>query len=395
MDAGAIRADVVAPSALGLRGTPDADQFADRVVDLAKARDARVILADGPQGWQAEDSGSAHARVCERDTRTPGKTGPPGVVKPASWTRMATFSIAFFDALAARGWPRLTRAWTGAPVAVESFPTHAWRCLGLAPLPGKGQRVALDPWREHLARLEVGGPVTDASHDELQALVAGLGGLQLLHGGWSACDVRGIEPRQEAGTWREGYILSPKRPNQESVARRSLVPTDARMRAHAPVSIRESEPGDTPALTVLASELQDAERVLDPSLPPGERVGAAYVAETVRACRESDGVILVALRESEVIGYCALLRRVPREGADEPEGSFALIRDLVVARRARGGGVGRTLLAAAVAEARAAGASEVRVELLSANASAAALYSETGFTPYLVTQRLRLGDAAP
>ena len=47
------------------------------------------------------------------------------------------------------------------------------------------------------------------SHDELQAVVAGLGGLLLLRGGVAACDVHGREPFVEDGVWREGFILGP------------------------------------------------------------------------------------------------------------------------------------------------------------------------------------------
>lgn len=78
-------------------------------------------------------------RVCERCTRTPGKTGIPEVVKPASWTRMACFSIEVFDALEGAGWPRFSGTWPLRRAAVETFLTHAWRTLGLDSLPGKSR----------------------------------------------------------------------------------------------------------------------------------------------------------------------------------------------------------------------------------------------------------------
>lgn len=203
------RVEIVPPAALELRGVPDAERFAEAFVDFAEREGVRVMMLDGPQGWRADISDFEHLRVCERETRTPGKTGLPGIVKPASWTRMALFSIALFDALHLRGWPRLTHGWSGDRTAVETFPTHAWRRLGYPPLPGKGARVSVSDWREHLTNRLVIGLPSEISHDELQAVTGGLSGLALLAGGLSACDVRGTDPFLESGSWREGLIVSP------------------------------------------------------------------------------------------------------------------------------------------------------------------------------------------
>jgi hypothetical protein len=198
------------PDALGLRGAPSVEPFADRLADVAERERATLILIDGPQGWRAERSALVHQRTCERLTLTPGKTGLVGVVKPKSWTRMALFSIALFDALHARGWTRFRAAWRGERASIESFPTHAWRMLGRSPLPGKSATSELRPWRAHLKALGVRDLPTDATHDEIQSVVAGLAGLALLASGPAAVDVRGEEPRREAGDWREGYIVSPR-----------------------------------------------------------------------------------------------------------------------------------------------------------------------------------------
>lgn len=204
------RVRLVAPEALGLRGTPEAEPFAEALHGLAEREGVRLILLDGPQGWRAERSPLEHLRVCEKATRCPGKTGLPGIVKPATWRRMAEFSIALFDALDARGWPRFTRDWTGERAAIESFPTHAWRMLGHAPIPGKANAGDLAPWHAALAALGVHGVPRTATHDELQGVVAGLAGVALLRGGVEACDVRGLNPFRERGDWREGLIASPK-----------------------------------------------------------------------------------------------------------------------------------------------------------------------------------------
>lgn len=202
-------AAIIPPAALELRGVPDADRFADAFTDFTDREGVRVMMLDGPQGWRADESDFEHLRRCERETRTPGKTGLPGIVKPASWTRMAIFSIALFDALHARGWPRLSRGWSGGRAAIETFPTYAWRRLGHPPLPGKGARVAVSDWNQRLTERLVRAIPASASHDEIQAVVGGLAGLDLLAGGLEACDLRGSEPFLQRGAWREGFILSP------------------------------------------------------------------------------------------------------------------------------------------------------------------------------------------
>jgi hypothetical protein len=123
---------------------------------------------------------------------------------------MAQFSVALFDALATRGWPRIDARWDGGRAAIESFPTQAWRSLGLTPLPSRAKTPSLDPWHRHLAQLGLRGIPASATHDELQAIVAGLAGVQLLRAGFGAVDARGCDPRYEAGHWREGWILSPR-----------------------------------------------------------------------------------------------------------------------------------------------------------------------------------------
>ena len=69
-----------------------------------------------------------------------GKTGLPGHSKPSSYLGFISFAIDLFDALAELGWPRLpdkSALSSTSRFAIESFPTSAWRTLGLKPLPGK------------------------------------------------------------------------------------------------------------------------------------------------------------------------------------------------------------------------------------------------------------------
>lgn len=208
---GDVRCELVSPESLGLSGEPVAERFAEAVHRLAVTVDARLILLDGPQGWRADDSALVHQRHCERLTHAPGKTGLPGIVKPATWTRMALFSIAMFDALSARGWPRCTDAWAGERVAIESFPTQAWRSLGTPAMPGRANTPSLEPWRQRLLELGVHALQATASHDDIQATVAGLAGVQMLDGGLARVELAGCNPIHQGEHWREGWIISPRR----------------------------------------------------------------------------------------------------------------------------------------------------------------------------------------
>jgi hypothetical protein len=49
------------------------------------------------------------------------------------------------------------------------------------------------------------------SHDELQALVAGLAGVALDDENAAGVSIAGAPPKRVAGTWREGFIVNPTR----------------------------------------------------------------------------------------------------------------------------------------------------------------------------------------
>jgi hypothetical protein len=95
---------------------------------------------------------------------------------------------------------------------LEGFPHAAWRRLGLAPLPAKarcGPRRLAAATRALCARL---GVRTNRSptHDELQALAAGIAGLALEERDAEGYELLGEAPRRVDGHWREGFILAPR-----------------------------------------------------------------------------------------------------------------------------------------------------------------------------------------
>jgi hypothetical protein len=144
-------------------------------------------------------------------------------VKPRPYTAFIAHSIAVFDALHERGWPRLAslRPPRGR-FALEAFPHAAWRRLGLTPQPAKAKctpRELASAARRLCAQqgIRLARP---PSHDELQALAAGIAGLALLDGDASAHELLGVPPRLVDGHWREGFILAPR--ETDGRRRRSL-----------------------------------------------------------------------------------------------------------------------------------------------------------------------------
>jgi hypothetical protein len=198
----------------GFAGRPEAKALADFLAQYAAEIGATTILIDGPQAWKSPNTEAPHSRRCERELWTPGKTGLPCTTKPANYLGFIQFSISLFDLLHAMKWPRLKSielAPTTDHVAVETFPTAAWRELGLRPLLGKrkSRPEIVAAKLSELCRSFTLDVYPDLTHDELQALVAGLAGLDLVRERQAGYKVAGCEPVEVDGYWREGFIICP------------------------------------------------------------------------------------------------------------------------------------------------------------------------------------------
>lgn len=147
--------------------------------------------------------------------------------------------------------------------------------------------------------------------------------------------------------------------------------------------IREYRKDDAAALRACVVELQEFERTLDARLPSGEEMATAYCENIQARCREADGRIFVAECAGTVVGFVAVLAHEPFTEPDDPPGTRAVIADLVVLSAWRNGGMGRKLLDHAEAYVRSRGARELRIEVLSRNDAARALYHVEGYVPYL------------
>jgi len=204
--------------ALGLTGRPVSAALAKTIAGLAEQAGARLLFIDGPQAWKAPENGLLHSRICERQLATPGKTGLPGFTKPANYAPFIAFAIDLFDKLAELGWPRLpdeSALYSSSRFALESFPTSAWRSLGLKPLPGKA-KTAAGAVQAKLAELSRLLPISvpdagDITHDELQALVAGLAGTAVEEHAACGVALAGVPPFELESSWREGFIVNPVR----------------------------------------------------------------------------------------------------------------------------------------------------------------------------------------
>jgi hypothetical protein len=194
---------------------PDAGQCADAISNFCEKQKIRVVLLDGPQGWKDPESPLPHSRQCERVLFTQGKTGTVGFAKPAPFTPFAEFSIRLFAELIRLGGQLVSDAVPKAPkdglLIVESYPTSAWRKLGIKPLPGKAAANLIDI-RDRLLKLQALLRLQverEPTHDQLQALVAGIAGIALLAGNPSGCCVQGSRPKEVGGVRLEGFIVNP------------------------------------------------------------------------------------------------------------------------------------------------------------------------------------------
>lgn len=206
-------------------GVVDPNILAGRLNHLCGVRDIRIMMLDGPQAWKSSHSDLKHARMSEQQLNTPAKTGLPGMVKPATYRPFAEFCLDVYDALCRRGWSRLESSDQPSSakgrVLVESYPHAAWKSLGIKPLPSK-RHARVSDLAESFAALRALMPIAvnrPPNHDQLQAIVGGLPGLELEACNAAGARIVGAPPRREEGHWREGYIVLPVAPRKPVAVR--------------------------------------------------------------------------------------------------------------------------------------------------------------------------------
>lgn len=149
--------------------------------------------------------------------------------------------------------------------------------------------------------------------------------------------------------------------------------------------IRDYKDEDEVQLIKLIRQLQSHETsYYDRMIPPGE-ISGWYIDAIKKDCREYAGHIRIAWLNDMPVGYCATMTRIPNEEGDEVPFEYAYVNDLVIAKSARGQGIGKALLYDAEALARAASAKWLRINVLAKNTVARELYGRFGFEEHVVT----------
>jgi ribosomal protein S18 acetylase RimI-like enzyme len=159
-------------------------------------------------------------------------------------------------------------------------------------------------------------------------------------------------------------------------------------------TIRGATPADLPILGRLGALLVRMHHDLDPerfiaATPQTERAYAAFLGTQLE---EPNVVILVAERESEVLGYTY----AGVEGWDYMalRGPAAAVYDIVVDPAHRGHGIGRMLLDATLAALKARGAPRVVLSTAAGNEAAQRLFTGAGFRRTMIEMTRELDGNA-
>ena len=147
-------------------------------------------------------------------------------------------------------------------------------------------------------------------------------------------------------------------------------------------SIRAYKPEDSKHVRECFIELQEFERVIEPSRLPGDAVADAYIDYMFAKCAEYDGTLLVAELDERIVGFVCVWARVKAREVEElinGPSEFAVVSDLVVLPAYRARGLGRALLQAAERFAIEKGSSTIRIGVLARNGSARKIYGRAGY----------------
>ena len=149
--------------------------------------------------------------------------------------------------------------------------------------------------------------------------------------------------------------------------------------------IRPMDPRrDREAVVGCVAGLQDFERTLEPTLPPGGQIARRYVDAMLQRCAAYRGRVFVAEGADGIVGFVCVLARIPETPPDETSRPHAAVGELYVEPDRRGEGIARRLLARAETHAVERGAERLRVQVLAANVRARRLYGDFGFHDRLV-----------
>jgi sulfopyruvate decarboxylase subunit beta len=216
-------------------------------------------------------------------------------------------------------------------------------CLKVEARPGQGAPTAMRPMAEQIARLRA------ALCDEVAAHAPG--------------DLSA--PHEPAGG-RPGWAV-PATGIRHGVSGNRAPPVRTAATPGGPTTLRTGlRPGDLGSIVYLHGVVYAQERGFDPSF---EAYVAGPLSDFVRSGNERQR-LWIAERDGWIVGCIAIVAAAPRT---------AQLRWFLVDPSARGAGLGKRLLAEAVAFCRGCGYAEVMLWTESALTAAAHLYRATGF----------------
>jgi ribosomal protein S18 acetylase RimI-like enzyme len=155
-------------------------------------------------------------------------------------------------------------------------------------------------------------------------------------------------------------------------------------------TIRRASTADLEALGRLGAHLMRTHYAFDHDrfLPPGDDPEGGYAWFLDTQLGEADVVVYVADRAGDIVGY--VYAGLEPLSWKELRGPAGFIHDIVVDERARGGGIARELLAAAIAWLGERGAPRVMLWTATQNDRAQRLFEAAGFRRTMIEMTLEL-----
>ncbi len=153
------------------------------------------------------------------------------------------------------------------------------------------------------------------------------------------------------------------------------------------LKIREYTHKDVQALRRQVADLHEAMRVLDPSLPPVSEIIDTYFEYLLQTSKSSGGTFYLAEVDGEMIGYLCLFGLLSPSDPDEPPEPYSFVADLYVRPEFQRRGIGKALMETAEEHARALGASNIDLKILTPNKHALAFYQALGYGPRILELR--------
>ena len=154
------------------------------------------------------------------------------------------------------------------------------------------------------------------------------------------------------------------------------------------VTIRDAVwPRDRAAALSFIDGLQKVEYAYEPNRRLDAKVAAEFLDVLMNELAERHGIVRIAERDGRALGWAVAWPDLDDVYVVEAERRFLYISELFVVEDARGGGVGRALIASCEDWARGQDIRIAKIGVLAGNRRAAAVYERAGYAPYAARLR--------